>query len=1700
MEEIQKQWSWKNKGILRYLTMLFVWKAVSGQIGYSIPEEIQKGSFVGNIAKDLGMDGKHLSEHGLRIVTRTGTVQYFALNSNSGILQTSERIDREAICGQAEKCTLTFQVIIESKLKIYGIEVEITDVNDNDPQFHQQEEELEISEASTLGSRFDLPRAEDPDLGINSIQSYQLTGSDHFSLQVQMEESGIRHTELVLEKALDREKQSVYNLILTASDGGDPVRSGTIQINIIVLDANDNAPVFSQSVYEVTVTENIPKGSTILTVRAVDLDEGINGEIKYSFQTPVKRTSQTFLLNSTTGEITLGGNLDYEESSFYEFEVQAKDGGGLSDKSKVVIFITDVNDHVPEVEVTYLTNDILENSPIGTVVAILYVQDSDSGINGEVTCSIEPSLPFQLKKSMDNFYSLVTDKALDREQVASYSITLTVTDHGVPPLSTATVLLLSLLDTNDNPPLFAESAYKSYLLENNLRGASIYSFSANDPDWEENSRITYSIMEGHDQSLLSSYLSINSETGVVYALSSFDYEELRELNFGVKAQDGGSPPLSSNVSVTLFILDENDNAPQILYPAIPTDGSTGVELAPQSSEPGYLVTKVVAVDADSGQNAWLSYQLLKATEPGLFTIGLHTGEIRTARPFLDKDALKQSLVVLVKDNGQSPLSASVTVTVVLANSIPEVLTDLSSISAPADPQSDLTFYLVVAVAFVSCLFFTFLLVLLALRLQRWRNSQLCDSASVNFSGVPVSQFVGIDGVRAFLHSYCQEVSLTTDSRKKQFNQSNISSSPQTSDTMGAIITFEDLNLTKGDQIAQKKKDGHSFILKARPELKTSSFLRGHQVIRTKFQLSYCERMKCLNTLNSGKAALKMRMMENRHAESTREIKRQVLFWFIFFCLFSWVRSDQVHYSVLEETEKGSLVGNLPKDLGLDARELLKRKLGINSEKQYFTLNEQNGNLYVNDRIDREEICGKSPSCVLRLEAVVHNPMNIFHIHIFIEDINDNAPLFQKENILLEVSELNLPGAQFSLGNAEDADIGMNSLQNYSLSSTPYFKLDIKESEDGDKYADLILLKQLDREEEDTLQLVLTVLDGGDPIRSGTTNIHVTVTDVNDNMPVFTQAVYKVSLREDAPRGTSVLQVKASDKDEGSNAEIIYTFNKIPESARHKFSLDPHNGIITLKERIDYEERQSYVMIIQARDGGGLVAYCKAEIVVLDVNDNAPELVLTSISSLIPEDSMPGTVIALLKIHDMDSGENGEVTCHLRDLVPFQITSSSDNYFKLLTDSYLDREKIPEYNITITATDKGIPPLSTHKTISLQISDINNNRPAFEKASYTVYVPENNPSGASIFRVKASDPDVDHNARVTYSILRSNIEDLPLSSYVSINSETGTIYAQRSFDYEQFREFQIQVRAQDGGSPSLNGSATVRVCILDRNDNTPQILYPSQATESSSFFEMVPRMAESGYVVTKVVAVDADSAHNAWLSFHLLQATEPSLFTIGSHTGEIKTARALLEREAVKQRLVIMVKDNGESPLSATVTLNLVFAENFQEALPEMNTQPSESEYQPDLQFYLVLALALVSFLFLVTVTLTIVMKLRRSRNPTLLQCFIPDAKTGAVSPPNYEDGTLPYSYQVCLSSESRRNELTFLQPTVQVAENIFCNVKSDKSLMLNGECHLDGEENKGTVAGIKWCIWIHISDYESDRPISLILNYVHFYSVGTIST
>ncbi|XP_018410371.1 PREDICTED: protocadherin gamma-B7-like [Nanorana parkeri] len=566
-------------------------------------------------------------------------------------------------------------------------------------------------------------------------------------------------------------------------------------------------------------------------------------------------------------------------------------------------------------------------------------------------------------------------------------------------------------------------------------------------------------------------------------------------------------------------------------------------------------------------------------------------------------------------------------------------------------------------------------------------------------------------------------------------------------------------------------------------------------------------------------------------------------------------------------------------------------------------------------------------------------------------------------------------------------------------------------------------------------------DGGQPKRTGTAVIKIEVQDVNDNYPIFSQDTYRISLREDTPIGSVVLYLNASDKDDGSNAEIAYSFSHISENARQTFTMDSQTGVIRTKANLDFESTPGYKISVEAKDGGGLVAKCSIVVQIVDVNDNAPEILIASLSTPIPEDSVPGTLVALINVKDLDSGKNGEVTCHLTEVFPLKLIQSSNNYYKLVTTNYLDREKNSTYNITLLAEDEGYPSMTTMSTIYLCVLDVNDNMPVFDKPVYISYIAEHTPAGTSVLNINASDLDSNENARVIYSIISTNIDNIPVSSYVSINSMTGVIYAQRSFDYEQLREFQFQVMAKDNGSPSLSSNATVKICIIDKNDNIPKILYPSSDTDESALFEFIPHTAEKGYLVTKVIAVDADSGHNAWLSYHLLQLPEPSLFTIGLHTGEIKIGKDLQDIDSLRQKIVVLVKDNGVPSLSATATLNLLVGKNFQQVVPEIRRQPANSDTSSNVTFYLVIAIAFISILFIMIVLIVIVFKCRKNSSPTSLGTLgrnvYPQFTLGCPSEISDTSLPFPFSYDVCVTLDSKQNEIAYLKPVQNVpTENL----------------------------------------------------------------
>ncbi|KAK1800270.1 hypothetical protein P4O66_000306 [Electrophorus voltai] len=1211
----------------------------------------------------------------------------------------------------------------------------VLDINDHAPLFHKDEVKFKISESAALGARFVLDAAEDPDVGVNALQNYQLNPNDNFVLKQHARPDGVQYAEMVLQKPLDREQNPHLSLIFTAVDGGNPQRIGTTRIDVTVLDANDNAPVFNQSVYRAKVEENAPKGTYIITVNATDADIGSYGQIRYTFSNLKGNMGDVFSLDENSGIVSVIGVIDFEKNKVFEIGVEAEDQGGLADFSKVVVEVIDANDNAPVVTVMSLSSHISEDVPIGTTVAVLNVKDPDSELN-----------------------------------------------------------------------------------ENNAPGLSICRVMANDIDSNQNARISFILEESQiNGSPVSSYISVNTET------------------------------------------DQNDNAPQVLYP-VQTGGSLMSEIVPRSADVGYLVTKVVAVDVDSGQNAWLSYKLQKATDRALFEVGPQNGEIRTVRQVTDKDAVKRKLTVVVEDNGQPSRSAVVNINVAVADSFPEVLSEFNDFMHEKQYNDKLTFYLVLALAAVSFLFISCLIVIISVKIYRWRQSRIFFQ-----SNLPVIPYyppgytdTGVTGTLPHMYNY--DVCMTTDSRKSDCKYS----------TLG----------------------GHSVLV---------------------VDPSFTETMQ--------------------HAIQERQS--------------------------LEDLESPELfyIRNLP--------------FRIRTEQELDREREAEYNITVT--CSDEGVPSLSSSASLRLQ---------------ISDVNDNAPVFERNNYEAYVVENNTPGLSIFTVKASDVDSNQNARVSYILEDSTVNGVPVSSYVTVSADSGIITaVRSFDYEQLKDFHFHVKAQDGGSPPLSSNVTVKIAIQDQNDNAP---QVLYPVQtggslVAEIVPRsadvGYLVTKVVAVDVDSGQNAWLSYKLQKATDRAL--FEVGPQNGEIRTVRQVTDKDAVKQKLTVVVEDNGQPSRSAVVNINVA-VADSFPE-VLSEFTDFTHEK-------------------------HVR------------------TEQELDREREAEYNITVTCSDEGVPSLSSSASLRLQISDVNDNAPVFERNNYEAYVVENNTPGLSIFTVKASDVDSNQNARVSYILEDSTVNGVPVSSYVTVSADSGVINAVRSFDYEQLKDFHFRVKAQDGGSPPLSTNVTVKITIQDQNDNAPQFLYPVQ-TGGSLVAEIVPRSADVGYLVTKVVAVDVDSGQNAWLSYKLQKTTDRALFEVGPQNGEIRTVRQVTDKDAVKQKLTVVVEDNGQPSRSAVVNIKVAVADSFPEVLSEFTDFTNEKQYNDNLTFYLVLALAAVSLLFITSVVVILSVKIYRWRQSRIFQQS--NLPVIPYYPPGYTDtgvtGTLPhkYNYDVCMTTDSRKSDCKY---------------------------------------------------------------------------
>ncbi|KAG8439007.1 hypothetical protein GDO86_005266, partial [Hymenochirus boettgeri] len=750
---------------------------------------------------------------------------------------------------------------------------------------------------------------------------------------------------------------------------------------------------------------------------------------------------------------------------------------------------------------------------------------------------------------------------------------------------------------------------------------------------------------------------------------------------------------------------------------------------------------------------------------------------------------------------------------------------------------------------------------------------------------------------------------------------------------------------------------------------------------------------------------------------TKAWKWQVAYSFFLYSL-GWV-SGQLRYSIVEEFEPGTVVGNLAEDLGLNVADIYNRRLHLGSEgsRGYFSVNQRNGDLIVKETIDRENLCGSSTRCSLNVQVVAENPLELFSLEIDILDLNDNSPTFSTVDHILKITELlESPGARFSLETAQDADVGSNGITQYQINPNAFFSLSVKNRKDGVLIPELVLEKTLDREDKEEHILIITAFDGGKPPRSGSCQIKITVLDINDNPPVFQQPTYKINLLENPTLNTVILVLNATDMDDGSNGEIEYFFDQHTSiSVRELFNLNPQTGEVSVNGVLDFEAVSFYEILFKAKDKGfpALEGRCIVQIEVEDANDNSPEITFTSVTNEIPENAGIGTVVGFLRVSDKDSGKNGEVQVKVNPSLPFEFKPLKDHY-SLIVSGVLDREKISQYTVYLIAIDLGSPPLQTQTTLTVNISDINDNAPTFELPHYIAFIKENNEPGSFLCSVTAFDLDQGINSELSYFILDNQIYGSSVSSFVYINHKNGNIYAQRSFDYELNQVFQITVRAEDFGHPKLFSSASVTIFVQDVNDNSPTVLHPEYSKELLAY-EKIPKSASAGFLVTKVSAVDLDSGHNAWLHFILKESNRLSLFHVSENTGEIRTIRSLQETDIIEQELIVIISDHGDPPLSITITILVNIVDSTAQEAPKNSEFLTKSKTSTDMTLYLIISLVAISIVSLITFIILLVKCIRKENLDSGSGCCFPNSLFLKNSKEQYQptlylnaDGTLKY--------------------------------------------------------------------------------------------
>ncbi|NWX92287.1 CAD23 protein, partial [Nothoprocta pentlandii] len=1417
----------------------------------------------------------------------------------------------------------------------------VIDLNDNAPEFNSSEYSVAIPELAQVG--FALPlyiQVQDKDEGPNSVFEVYLVGnnSDHFIISPTSIQ-GKADIRVRVAVPLDFETIPRYEFSLFANES-IPEHVGFARVKINLINENDNRPIFSKALYNISLFENATVGTTVLRVHATDNDVGTYGKVSYFFSDDPDR----FSLDKDTGVILLTARLDFEATQRYTLTVIARDGGGEETAGRVRINVLDVNDNVPTFQKDAYLGALRENEPSVAQVLRLRASDEDSPPNNQITYSIVQASAFReyFDITVSEGYGVISvNHPLDYEQIANGVIHLTVMakDAGEPPLNSTVPVTIEVFDENDNPPTFSQPSYIVTVTEDIMAGATVLFLNATDMDRSREygqESIIYSL-EG------SSHFRINARSGEITTTSLLDREAKSEYILIVRAVDGGvgHHQKTGIAMVNITLLDINDN-----YPTWKDEPYfiNLVEMTPPDSD----VTTVVAIDPDLAENGTVLYSIRPPNK--FYSINSTTGKIRTTGVVLDREnpntqeaELMRKIVVSVTDCGRPPLratsSATVFVNLLDLNDNDPAFQNLPFIAEIAEglPAGSSVFQVV------------------AIDLDEGLNGQVTYRMQV---GMPRMDFV-INGSSGLISS----TAVLDRERISEYYLRVVASDagvPAKSSTSTLTVRVLDVNdenptffpaiynVSLPEDVARDFKVVRLNCTDADVGLNAelSYFITGGNQdgkFSVGFRDGVVRTVVSLDRETTASYTLILEAIDNGPAGNRR------------------TGTATVYVTVLDVNDnrpiflQSSYEASVPEDIAAassivkatDADEGSNGRVWYRiirgNEHNHFRIHPSSGLLMRGARpLDREQ----NSSHVLEVEAYNTEQgamRSSVRVIVYVEDVNDEVPVFtQRQYNRLGLRETAGIGTSVAVVRATDRDTGNGGLVSYKILSGAEGKFEIDESTGL-----ITTIEYLDYETKTSYLMNVSATDQAPPHNQGFCSVYVSLLNELDEAVQFSNASYEAVIMENIPLGSEVLRVQAVSIDNLN--QITYKFDPNTNAqALSLFKINGVTGVITVKGQVDREKGDFYTLTVVADDGGPKVDSTVVAITVLDENDNSPQFDITSDSAVsVAEDCAVGKRIAVVLARDPDAGSNGQVTFSLTagnvgDA--FEIRTTNGTYGEVLVARPLDRELLDRYTLRIQAADGGSPPRRKEHSLRVTVLDVNDNPPVVESPwGYNVSVSENVGGGTAVVQVRATDRDVGLNSVLSYYITQGN-EDLTFR----MDRVTGEIATRPSPpDRERQSSYRLLVTVEDEGNPSLSATTTVHVTVLDENDNAPAFQKP--------LYEVTLDEGPSSLNATLVTvqARDQDEGPNGTVAYAITEGNILGTFHIDSVTGQIRTVKEL-DYEISHGRYTLIVTATDQCPIisrrltsTTTVLVNLNDINDNQPTFPRPYEGPFDiTEGQP----------------------------------------------------------------------------------------------------------------------------------------------------------